>query len=57
MFFLLFIRLIKLRSGVDCKMLSITKDVFDYGQKGGKIMGKNGWLEERQIEERKDLIK
>jgi hypothetical protein len=38
-------------------MLSITKDVFDYGQKGGKIMGKNGWLEERQIEERKDLIK
>ncbi|HET6872917.1 MAG TPA: DUF3231 family protein [Sporolactobacillaceae bacterium] len=47
-----------LRTDLPVKLLGITKDVFNYGQKGGRIMANNGWLEEPpQMEDRKDLIK
>lgn len=35
-----------LRSDLPLKMISEAKDILTYGQDGGKIMAKNGWLEE-----------
>lgn len=47
-----------LRSDLPLKLLGISKDIFSYGQEGGKLMAKNGWLEEPpQMQDRNDLTK
>ncbi|KMJ59548.1 hypothetical protein AB685_01325 [Bacillus sp. LL01] len=35
-----------LRSDLPAKMTLIAKDIFDYAKEGGKLMIKNGWMEE-----------
>ena len=47
-----------LRSDLPLKMVSEAKDILTYGQDGGKIMAKNGWLEEPpQMQDRNQLTK
>ncbi|WP_096200067.1 DUF3231 family protein [Bacillus sp. FJAT-45350] len=47
-----------LRNDLPAKMMIFTKDIFEYAHKGGKIMIKNGWMEEPpQMEEREQIIK
>jgi hypothetical protein len=47
-----------LRSDLPTKMAFIAKDIFTFAQDGGKIMIKNGWMEEPpQIEDRNQLTK
>jgi hypothetical protein len=47
-----------LRSDLPMKMALLTKDIFTFAQDGGKIMIKNGWMEEPpQIEDRNQLTK
>ncbi|NYE07518.1 hypothetical protein F4694_004329 [Bacillus niacini] len=47
-----------LRNDLPAKMTIFMKDIFEYAHKGGKIMIKNGWMEEPpQMEERKQIIK
>jgi hypothetical protein len=47
-----------LRNDLPAKMTIFMKDIFEYAHKGGKIMIKNGWMEEPpQMEERKEIIK
>ena len=47
-----------LRSDLPLKMVSAAKDILTYGQDGGKLMAKNGWLEEPpQMQDRNDLTK
>ncbi|MFC4322003.1 DUF3231 family protein [Litchfieldia salsa] len=47
-----------LRNDIPAKMAIFMKDIFEYAHKGGKIMIKNGWMEEPpQMEERKQIIK
>ncbi|SDJ20389.1 DUF3231 family protein [Alteribacillus bidgolensis] len=47
-----------LRSDLPAKMALLTKDIFTFAQDGGKIMIKNGWMEEPpQIEDRNQLTK
>jgi len=47
-----------LRSDLPLKMISEAKDILTYGQEGGKLMAKNGWLEEPpQMQDRNDLTK
>jgi hypothetical protein len=46
-----------LRNDLPAKMTIFMKDVFEYAHKGGKIMIKNGWMEEPpQMEEREQLM-
>jgi hypothetical protein len=45
-----------LRSDLPTKMAFLAKDIFSFAQEGGKIMIKNGWMEEPpQIEDRNQL--
>lgn len=47
-----------LRSDLPTKMAFHAKDIFTFAQEGGKIMIKNGWMEEPpQIEDRNQLTK
>ncbi|WP_112180267.1 MULTISPECIES: DUF3231 family protein [Paraliobacillus] len=47
-----------LRNDLPAKMTIFMKDIFEYAHKGGKIMIKNGWMEEPpQMEERNQLLK
>src|SRR6478735_3690144 len=47
-----------LRGDLPLTLVSTAKDILTYGQDGGKIMTKNGWLEEPpSMEDRNDLIK
>ncbi|WP_416433812.1 DUF3231 family protein [Priestia megaterium] len=47
-----------LRGDLPLTLVSTAKDILTYGQDGGKIMAKNGWLEEPpSMEDRNDLIK
>ncbi|WP_394234467.1 DUF3231 family protein [Niallia oryzisoli] len=47
-----------LRSDLPLKMINEAKDILTYGQEGGKLMAKNGWLEEPpQMQDRNDLTK
>jgi hypothetical protein len=47
-----------LRSDLPAKMAFIGKDIFAFAQEGGKIMIKNGWMEEPpQVEDRNQLTK
>ncbi|MBY0123812.1 DUF3231 family protein [Bacillus sp. S/N-304-OC-R1] len=47
-----------LRSDLPLKMISEAKDILTYGQEGGKLMAKNGWLEEPpQMQDRNQLTK
>lgn len=47
-----------LRSDLPLKMISQAKDIITYGRDGGKIMAKNGWLEEPpQMQDRNKLVK
>lgn len=47
-----------LRTDLPLKMVSTAKDILTYGHDGGKIMAKNGWLEEPpQMQDRNDLTK
>ncbi|MCM3770583.1 MULTISPECIES: DUF3231 family protein [Priestia] len=47
-----------LRSDLPLKMLQLAKDIYSLAKEGGKIMIKNGWLEEPpQIEDRDQLTK
>lgn len=47
-----------LRNDLPAKMTIFMKDIFEYAHKGGKIMIKNGWMEEPpQMEERRQIIK
>jgi hypothetical protein len=47
-----------LRSDLPLKIVSEAKDILTYGQDGGKIMAKNGWLEEPpSMQDRNDLTK
>ncbi|MBO1511098.1 DUF3231 family protein [Metabacillus bambusae] len=47
-----------LRSDLPLKLISEAKDILTYGQDGGKIMAKNGWLEEPpQMQDRNNLTK
>lgn len=47
-----------LRSDLPIMLLSTAKDIFTYAQEGGKIMAKNGWLEQPpSMEDRNKLIK
>ncbi|MBZ5753459.1 DUF3231 family protein [Metabacillus rhizolycopersici] len=47
-----------LRNDLPLKMVGTAKDVLTYGRDGGKIMAKNGWLEEPpQMQDRNDLTK
>lgn len=47
-----------LRNDLPAKMTLFSKDIFEFAHKGGKIMIKNGWMEEPpQMEERKKIIK
>lgn len=46
-----------LRNDLPLKMSIFTKDVFEYAHKGGKLMIKNGWMEEPpQMPDRKQKI-
>jgi hypothetical protein len=46
-----------LRSDLPLKLAYLTKDIFTYAQDGGKLMVKNGWMEEPpQAEDRYQLI-
>jgi hypothetical protein len=47
-----------LRSDLPAKMTLLAKDIFDFAKQGGKIMIKNGWMEEPpQVENRNQLTK
>lgn len=47
-----------LRNDLPLKMSIFTKDVFEYAHKGGKIIIKNGWMEEPpQMPDRKQKVK
>jgi hypothetical protein len=47
-----------LRADLPLKMVSTAKDILTYGHDGGKIIAKNGWLEEPpQMQDRNDLTK
>ncbi len=47
-----------LRSDLPLKLMSLAKDIFTYGKDGGKIMAKNGWLEEPpQMQDRNNLTR
>lgn len=47
-----------LRSDLPAKMALLAKDIFTFAQEGGKIMIKNGWMEEPpQMEDRNQLTK
>jgi hypothetical protein len=47
-----------LRSDLPLLMVNTAKDVLTYGRDGGKIMAKNGWLEEPpSMQDRNDLTK
>ncbi len=47
-----------LRSDLPLKMINEAKDILTYGQEGGKLMTKNGWLEEPpQMQDRNALTK
>ncbi len=47
-----------LRGDLPFTLVSTAKDILTYGQDGGKIMAKNGWVEEPpSMEDRNDLIK
>lgn len=47
-----------LRNDLPAKMALLAKDIFTFAQDGGKIMIKNGWMEEPpQIEDRNQLTK
>ncbi|MCT8137895.1 DUF3231 family protein [Anaerobacillus sp. CMMVII] len=47
-----------LRNDLPVKMTVFMKDIFEYAHKGGKIMIKNGWMEEvPQMAERKQIMK
>ncbi|MGV3464643.1 MAG: DUF3231 family protein [Heyndrickxia sp.] len=47
-----------LRNDLPAKMAILAKDIFTFSQDGGKIMIKNGWMEEPpQIEDRSQLTK
>jgi len=47
-----------LRSDLPAKMAFLAKDIFTFAQEGGKIMIKNGWMEEPpQIEDRNQLTR
>jgi len=47
-----------LRNDLPAKMALLSKDIFTFAQDGGKIMIKNGWMEEPpQIEDRNQLTK
>jgi hypothetical protein len=47
-----------LRGDLPLKMVSEAKDILTYGQEGGKLMAKNGWLEEPpQMMDRNQLTK
>jgi hypothetical protein len=47
-----------LRNDLPAKMTLLAKDIFTFAQDGGKIMIKNGWMEEPpQIEDRNQLTK
>jgi hypothetical protein len=47
-----------LRTDLPAKMTLLAKDIFTFAQDGGKIMIKNGWMEEPpQIEDRSQLTK
>jgi hypothetical protein len=48
----------QIRSDLPLKMINEAKDILTYGQEGGKLMAKNGWLEEPpQMQDRNDLTK
>lgn len=47
-----------LRSDLPLIMVKSAKDILTYATDGGKIMAKNGWLEEPpKMEDRNELIK
>lgn len=47
-----------LRNDLPAKMTVFMKDIFEYAHEGGKIMIRNGWMEEPpQMEQRKQLTK
>ena len=47
-----------LRSDLPLKLVDKSKDILTYGQDGGKLMAKNGWLEQPpSMEDRNKLIK
>jgi hypothetical protein len=47
-----------LRGDLPLTLVSTAKNILTYGQDGGEIMAKNGWLEEPpSMEDRNDLIK
>ncbi|MDR0140196.1 DUF3231 family protein [Metabacillus idriensis] len=47
-----------LRSDLPAKMSFLAKNIFDFAKQGGKIMVKNGWLEEPpHVEDRNQLTK
>ncbi len=47
-----------LRSDLPLMLIGTAKDILTYGQEGGKIMAKNGWLEQPpSMEDRNKLIK
>ncbi|MBB6447810.1 DUF3231 family protein [Bacillus benzoevorans] len=47
-----------LRSDLPLKMVNEAKDILTYGSEGGKLMAKNGWLEEPpQMQDRNQLTK
>ncbi|WP_226666397.1 DUF3231 family protein [Metabacillus litoralis] len=47
-----------LRSDLPTMMTLVAKDILSYGQDGGKIMAKNGWMEQPPgMEDRNQLIK
>ncbi|WP_019390965.1 DUF3231 family protein [Priestia filamentosa] len=47
-----------LRSDLPFTLIGTAKDILTYGQDGGKLMAKNGWLEEPpQMEDRNELTK
>lgn len=47
-----------LRSDLPLKMVNEAKDILTYGREGGKLMAKNGWLEEPpQMQDRNALTK
>ncbi|MGD6855165.1 DUF3231 family protein [Bacillus infantis] len=46
-----------LRNDLPLKMAALAKDIYTYGHDGGRIMAKNGWMEEPpQMEDRNTLI-
>lgn len=47
-----------LRTDLPSKMILLSKDILDFAKQGGKLMLKNGWMEEPpMIENRNDLTK